>query len=103
QMRRRCRLPAQHCQRQSWTRSKTYYQPRRMRRSSDPKATDTPPVELDASISKTYITAIRAYIFDCIGLVVNGGQNMWVTKNLVGGEVEYKLIKCNSNPEKNLM
>eukprot|EP01127_Copromyxa_protea_P008243 TRINITY_DN1885_c0_g1_i6.p1 TRINITY_DN1885_c0_g1~~TRINITY_DN1885_c0_g1_i6.p1 ORF type:complete len:789 (-),score=136.27 TRINITY_DN1885_c0_g1_i6:197-2563(-) len=50
-----------------------------------------------------YLAGIHAYIFESIGLVVNGGQSMWVTKNLNDGEIEYKFIKCNSNTEKNLL
>jgi hypothetical protein len=55
----------------------------------------------DAGKLEKYRKTIHDFIFEAIGLIVNGGQSMWVTKNLLEGEIDYKLIKCNSKTEDN--
>jgi hypothetical protein len=57
----------------------------------------------DAGKQEKYRKMIRDFIFEGIGLIVNGRQSMWVTKNLIEGEIDYKFIKCCSKTEKNFL
>lgn len=55
----------------------------------------------DAGHPEKYKRLIREFVHETIAMVINGGQSMWVTKNIIEGEIEYKMVKCESSAEKN--
>lgn len=55
----------------------------------------------DAGHREKYLRAIHEFIHEAVGLVINGGQSLWVTKNMFEGEIEYTMVRCNSQQAKN--
>lgn len=51
----------------------------------------------DRNNSKRYFEAIRAFIRKTIAHISNGGKSLWVTRNLLNGEIDYQMIKCSGH------